>query len=55
VLSADEVARTCTSVFIAQKSTPDNPASIMRFTAFVPPPPTPITLIFANGSGTTIE
>eukprot|EP01033_Poteriospumella_lacustris_P016981 gene16980-gene17726 len=35
----------CRSVLIAMKSTPLTPVSIMRATAFPPPPPTPITLI----------
>ena len=36
-----------TSVFATRKSMPSRPASIIRFTAFDPPPPTPMTLIDA--------
>ena len=35
-------------VLTAMKSTPLNPASTIRVTAFVPPPPTPTTLITAR-------
>ena len=35
------------SVLAAMKSTPDNPRCIMLLIAFPPPPPTPITRIFA--------
>ena len=38
------------SVFTAMNSTPRTPASTMRFTAFVPPPPTPTTLMTAKCS-----
>jgi hypothetical protein len=34
-------------VFAAMNSTPSTRAEIIRFTALPPPPPTPITLIFA--------
>ena len=37
----------CTSVLAAMNSTPSSLASIMRLTALPPPPPTPMTLIFA--------
>ena len=37
----------CTSVFAAMNSTPSSLAAIMRLTALPPPPPTPMTLIFA--------
>ena len=40
------VSSTWQSVLTATKSTPWMPASIMVLTAFPPPPPTPITLIF---------
>ena len=36
------------SVFAAMNSTPRRPASTMRLTAFVPPPPTPTTLMTAR-------
>ena len=36
------------SVFTATNSTPVSAASTMRLTAFVPPPPTPTTLITAR-------
>ena len=42
--------RACASVLTAMNSTPCNPAEIMRFTALLPPPPTPMTLILANWS-----
>ena len=48
--SALESIRHCLSQFTAINSTPLTPASIIRFTALLPPPPTPITLILANGS-----
>ena len=32
----------------AMNSTPERPASIIRFTALVPPPPTPTTLMTAR-------
>jgi hypothetical protein len=38
----------CASVFMAMNSTPRSPASIMRLTAFTPPPPIPTTLITAR-------
>jgi hypothetical protein len=37
------------SVFAARNSTPSTFEAIMRFTALPPPPPTPITRIFADG------
>mmetsp|Transcript_15578 Transcript_15578/g.25800 ORF Transcript_15578/g.25800 Transcript_15578/m.25800 type:complete len:250 (-) Transcript_15578:232-981(-) len=46
LLEAFEARRACASVFTAQKSTPDNSDAIIRLTALLPPPPTPITLIF---------
>ena len=39
----------CASQFTATNSTPWSPASIMRSTALLPPPPTPMTLIFSRG------
>src|SRR5215472_10737171 len=42
--------RACKSVFAVMNSTPSSLARIMRFTALQPPPPTPITLIFAGCS-----
>src|SRR5690242_13610104 len=38
----------CKSVLAAMNSTPSSFARIMRFTALQPPPPTPMTLIFAG-------
>jgi hypothetical protein len=35
--------RACASVLTIQNSTPVKPASTMRFTALLPPPPTPMT------------
>ncbi len=46
--SASHIRRACASVFTATNSTPVRPASTMRLTAFVPPPPTPTTLITAR-------
>src|SRR5581483_743015 len=40
--------RACKSVFATINSTSFIPASIMRFTALPPPPPTPMTLILAS-------
>jgi hypothetical protein len=45
--SASDMSSAWASVFTAMNSTPDTPASTMRVTAFVPPPPTPHTLITA--------
>ena len=50
VLSASDMRRAWRSVFTAMNSTPRTPASTMRFTAFVPPPPTPTTLMTAKCS-----
>src|SRR5580704_7236133 len=44
---ACESLSACKSVLAAMNSTPSTLARIMRLTAFEPPPPTPITLIFA--------
>ena len=46
--SASAISSACASVFTAMNSTPLRPASTMRLTAFVPPPPTPTTLITAR-------
>ena len=46
--SASAIRRACASVLTAMKSTPATPASTIRLTAFVPPPPTPTTLITAR-------
>ena len=46
--SASDMSRVCASVFTAMNSTPRNPPSIMRLTAFTPPPPIPITLMTAR-------
>src|SRR5690242_380537 len=47
---ACESLSACKSVFAAMNSTPSSLARIMRFTALHPPPPTPMTLIFAGCS-----
>ena len=47
VLSASERSKAWRSVLMAMNSTPLTPASTMRLTAFVPPPPTPTTRILA--------
>jgi hypothetical protein len=41
--SASLISNACASVLTAMNSQPVRPASIIRLTAFVPPPPTPIT------------
>ena len=46
--SASHIDSACASVLTAMNSTPRTPASIMRLTAFTPPPPTPITLMTAR-------
>ena len=46
-VSALECAKACRSVFATINSTPKTSSSIMRFTAFPPAPPTPITFITA--------
>ena len=46
--SASLISRACASVLTAMNSTPLSPASIIRFTALTPPPPTPTTLITAK-------
>ncbi len=48
VVSASESRSAWRSVLTAMNSTPLMPASTMRFTALVPPPPTPTTLITAR-------
>ncbi len=48
LMSASQDCRAWTSVLIAMNSTPLRPASTMRDTAFVPPPPAPTTLITAR-------
>ena len=50
VLSASDMSSAWRSVLTAMNSTPFTPASTMRFTAFVPPPPTPTTLMTAKCS-----
>src|SRR5439155_18617623 len=44
---AGEAWRACTSVLATMNSTPVNSAAIIRLTALLPPPPRPMTLIFA--------
>ena len=46
--SASHIMSACASVLTAMNSTPVNPASTIRLTAFVPPPPTPTTLMTAR-------
>ena len=46
--SASHIESAWASVFTAMNSTPRTPASIIRLTALVPPPPTPMTLITAR-------
>ena len=46
--SASHISSACASVLTAMNSTPVRPASTIRLTAFVPPPPTPTTLITAR-------
>ena len=43
------VRSACTSVLTAMKSTPLTPQSIIRFSAFPPPPPQPTTFMDAAG------
>ena len=42
--SASHISSACASVLTARNSTPFRPASTIRVTAFVPPPPTPTHL-----------
>ena len=46
-VSASDLTRDCPSVLMAMNSTPASPSWIMRSTALTPPPPTPMTLMFA--------
>ncbi|MCY1225819.1 hypothetical protein D9M72_380260 [compost metagenome] len=46
--SASLMSRAWASVLIAMNSTPRRPTSIMRLTAFTPPPPMPTTLMTAK-------
>ena len=46
--SASDINSVCASVLTAMNSTPRRPASIIRFTAFTPPPPMPTTLMTAR-------
>ena len=48
LVCAPERASAWRSVLMAMNSTPRSPASTMRFTALVPPPPQPTTLIEAK-------
>ena len=45
----------CRSVLAAMNSTPSTLARIMRLTALQPPPPTPITLIFAPSNRSSLN
>src|SRR4051812_43205758 len=53
--SACECMSACASVFTVMNSTPCTPSTTMRSTAFEPPPPHPITLINACGSGVLLK
>ncbi|CPU66388.1 Uncharacterised protein [Mycobacteroides abscessus] len=46
--SASDMRSACASVLMAMNSTPLRPTSIIRLTAFTPPPPMPTTLITAR-------
>ena len=46
--SASLMSRAWASVLIAMNSTPLSPTSIIRLTAFTPPPPMPTTLMMAR-------
>ncbi len=46
--SASDMSRAWASVLIAMNSTPLRPTSIIRLTAFTPPPPMPTTLMTAR-------
>ena len=48
LMSASHIASAWASVLPAMNSTPRRPASTMRLTALVPPPPTPTTLMTAR-------
>ena len=48
LMSASHICNAWASVLAAMNSTPRRPASTIRLTAFVPPPPTPTTLITAR-------
>ena len=48
LMSASHIASAWASVLQATNSTPRSPASTMRLTALVPPPPTPTTLMTAR-------
>ena len=52
-VSALESINACASQLTAINSTPFTPAVIIRFTALLPPPPTPITLMLANASNSS--
>ena len=46
--SASHISSAWASVLTAMNSTPRRPASTIRLTALVPPPPTPTTLMTAR-------
>src|SRR5690349_24784852 len=48
LMSASHMASAWASVLQAMNSTPRRPLSTIRLTAFVPPPPTPTTLMTAR-------
>src|SRR5487761_221165 len=52
---ACDILSACKSVLAATNSTPSTLARIMRFTALQPPPPTPMTLIFAPFCGSSLN
>src|SRR5581483_8868007 len=47
-MAARDMRSACKSVLATMNSMPSIPASIIRFTALLPPPPTPMTLILAS-------
>src|SRR5262249_3604915 len=55
LIGACDICSACRSVFATRNSTPSTLALIMRFTALPPPPPTPITLIFALLRGSSLK
>src|SRR5487761_178815 len=55
LVGACDIFSACKSVLAAMNSTPSTLARIMRFTALQPPPPTPMTLIFAPFCGSSLN
>ena len=52
---ARDMRSACKSVLATMNSMPSTPASIIRFTALPPPPPTPMTLILASLRGSSLK